>query len=312
MNTYLALVKREILDGKNGYIRVPLILSGLALAMVFLSSVGVGEFNLVNDFDRNEIHNVGDMLNLAQQKEADELPAAITAGYWVVNALMWVAFPFVIFFSLLGSLYEERRDRSILFWKSMPVDDWQEVAVKLLTTVLVTPIIFFGVAIAAQLTTALVLSVVVLFQGGPVSALWPLGLMISSWFSMFGHYVIWALWALPVLAWVLFVSAYASRLPFMWAILTPVVIIIAERMFLGTHVFAEWMGRQLGGWQEWALHDIENSVHVRGPRDVLNLVFGTAQWEALKFSLTSMRFWSGLVIAGGFVYGAIELRKRGT
>jgi len=312
MNTYLALVKREILDGKNGYIRVPLILSGLALAMVFLSSVGIGELNLVRDIDHDQVHNIGDALNLAQQEEPADLPAAVTAGYWVMSALMWVAFPFVIFFSLLGSLYEERRDRSILFWKSMPVDDWQEVAAKLFTTVLVTPVIFFGVAIAAQLTSAVLLSVVVLFQGGPVSALWPLGLMISSWFSMFGHYVIWALWALPVLAWVLFVSAYASRLPFMWAILTPVIIILAELMFFDTHVFAEWLGRQLGGWQEWAFHDLGQGRHIDGPREALNMVFGAAQWEALKFSLTSMRFWSGLVVAGGFVYGAIELRKRGT
>jgi len=312
MNTYLALVKREVLDGKNGYIRVPIILAGLTVAMVILSSLGVGELNLIRDIDHHEVHNIGDALNLAQQEEAADLPAAVTAGYWVISALMWVSFPFVIFFSLLSTLYEERRDRSILFWKSMPVDDWQEVAAKLFTIVLVTPVIFLCVAIAAQLVSALFLSIVVLFQGGPVLALWPLGFMISSWFSMLGHYILWALWALPVLAWVLFVSAYASRLPFMWAILTPVVIIIAEGTFLETHVFAEWLGRQLGGWQEWALDDLGRGMDIRGPRDALNMVFGAAQWEALKFSLSSMRFWSGLVIAGGFVYGAIELRKRGT
>ncbi len=312
MNTYIALVKREILDGKNGYIRVPLILSALTMAMVFLSSVGVGELNLVNDIDHDRVKNIGDALSLAKQEEASELPAAITAGYWVISLLMWAAFPFVIFFSLLSSLYEERRDRSILFWKSMPVDDWQEVAAKLFTIVLVTPVIFFAVAIAAQLVTALLLSIVVLFQGGPVLELWPLGLMISGWFSMFGQYVLWALWALPVLAWVLFVSAYASRLPIMWALITPLAIIIAEGMFLDSHVFASWLGRQLGGWTQWALNDIGHGLDIDGPRDVLGLVFGAAQWEALTFSLTSMRFWSGLVIAGGFVYGAIELRKRGT
>lgn len=313
MNTYIALVKREILDGKNGYIRVPLILAGLTVALVILSSLGLGELNLIKEMDNHRVENLGQALELAQAEEGRELPAAVTVGYWMLSVLTWMAFPFVVFFSLLGSLYEERRDRSILFWKSMPVDDWQEVLVKLFTTVLVAPLIFLAVAIAAQLIIAFFLSFVVLFQGGPVLALWPLGLMISSWFSAIGHYVIWALWALPVLAWVLFVSAYASRLPFMWAILTPIVIIIAEGMFLETTVFAEWIGRQLGGWQEWAFsRDDFDRIDVDGPSDMLSLLFGAAQWEALKYSLMSSRFWFGLVVAAGFVFGAIELRKRAT
>ncbi len=310
MNTYIALVKREILDGKNGYIRVPAILAAITIVLVVLSASGLGELNLVEDFDRHEIENIGDALAMAKEREGAELPAAVTVGYWMLSVLTWMAFPFVIFFSLLGSLYEERRDRSILFWKSMPVDDWQEVLVKLFTTVLIAPLIFLAVTIAAQLIIAFFLSIVVLFQGGPVMSLWPLGLMISSWFSAIGHYVIWALWALPALAWVLFVSAYASRLPFMWAVLVPIVIIAAEGMFFETYEVARWIAIQLGAWQDFAFQGVHPNIE--GPRDVLGLVFGRAQWEAFTYSVTSGRFWFGLVIAAGFVFGAIELRKRAT
>lgn len=309
MNTSIALIKREILDGKNGYIRVPLILAALTVSLVLLTSVGVGELNFIDDFDRTEIQNFGEGLEIAKAEKGDELPAAVTVGYWALSVLTWMAFPFVVFFSLLGSLYEERRDRSILFWKSMPVDDWQEVLAKLFTTVIVCPMIFLAIAIAAQLTIAFLLSIVVLFQGGPVSSLWPVGLMLSSWFSALGHYVLWALWALPVLAWVMFVSAYANRLPFMWAILTPLVLVIAESMFFDTHTIISWIGIQLGGWQDIAFAHYEDSVS--GPRDVLNVIFGRAQWDGLGYSLASPRFWTGLVIAGGFVFGSIELRKRG-
>jgi ABC-2 type transport system permease protein len=310
MNTSIALIKREILDGKNGYIRVPLILAGLTIALVLLTSVGVGELNFIDGFKSGKIQNLGEGLELAKQEKAGELPAAVTVGYWALSILTWMAFPFVVFFSLLSSLYEERRDRSILFWKSMPIDDRQEVLAKLFTTVIVCPLIFLVIAIAAQLIIAFLLSIVVLFQGGPVSSLWPVGLMLSSWFSAFGHYLLWALWALPVLAWVMFVSAYAERLPFMWAILTPVVLVIAENMFFDTHTILSWIGIQLGAWQDFAFaHYNEDPT---GPRDVLNIMFGRAQWEGLLYSLTSLRFWSGLVIAAGFVFGSIELRKRGT
>lgn len=310
MNTYIALVKREILDGKNGYIRVPIILAAITIALVVLSASGVGQISLIDDFERHEIHNLGDALNKAQQEEGAELPAAITVGYWAISILTWMAFPFVIFFSLLSALYEERRDRSILFWKSMPIDDWQEVLVKLFVPVVVGPAIFLAVTIAAQLVVAFFLSFVVLFQGGPVLELWPLGLMISSWFSAISHYLIWALWALPLLAWVLFVSAYASRLPFMWAILVPAVIFIAEGMFFETYEVLRWVGIQLGGWQDFAFNDMHPNID--GPRDVLGLIFGRAQWEALTYSLGAPRFWFGLIVAAAFVYGSIELRKRAT
>lgn len=310
MNTYIALVKREIYDGINGYFRVPLVLAGLTIALVFLGATGIGELNFVNDIDDHRVENLGDALRLAQMEEGEHLPAAVTGGYWMLSVLTWVALPFVIFFSLLGSLYEERRDRSILFWKSMPVYDWQEVAVKLFVPVVAAPFMFLGIVIAAQLVIAVVLSIAVLFQGGPVLELWPLGLMISGWFSMATHYLIWALWALPVLAWVLFVSAYASRLPFMWAILTPVVIIIAEGSFFETYEFARWLGIQIGGWQGFAFQYMDHDIH--GPRDVLNLIFGPAQWKAFTYTLTSGRFWLGLVAAAGLVYGTIELRKRAT
>lgn len=308
MNTYIALAKREILDGKNGYIRVPVILAAITIALVVLSAAGIGEVSLIDDFDRHDIHNLGDALERGAIEEPEEMPAGITVGYWAISILTWMAFPFVLFFSLLSALYEERRDRSILFWKSMPVDDWQEVLVKLAVPVVGAPLFFLAVTIAAQLVIAFLLSIVVLFQGGPVLELWPLGLMIGSWISAIGYYLIWALWALPVLAWVLFVSAYANRLPFMWAILVPVVIMVAEGLFFDTHEVLRWVGIQMGGWEEYAFG--RTSGHVDGPRDALAMFFGRVQWEALTYSLGSLRFWTGLLVAAGFTYGAIELRKR--
>lgn len=310
MNTFTALIKREILDGKNGYIRVPAILAALSVFLVVVSTIGFGatiEFDGVFD-NHDRIKNFGEALELAAESEKGEteLPAAVALSYWVMGGISWVALPFVVFFSLLSALYEERRDRSILFWKSMPVADWQEVLAKLITPVLVAPLVFLGVAIAAQLLVAFFLSFVVLFQGGPVLELWPLATMMSTWAMFVVHYAMSTLWMLPLLAWVLFVSSYASRLPFMWAVLPPAVVFAVEGILFETTNVLRWFAIHLGGWQvQYGNHDVD----IDGPSDFLALVFGET-WEAFTHSLTSGQFWVGLIIAGGFVFGAIEMRKR--
>tara|TARA_R110002096_G_scaffold164059_4_gene331733 strand:+ start:1521 stop:2468 length:948 start_codon:yes stop_codon:yes gene_type:complete len=313
MNILKALVKREILDGKNGYLRVPVVLAGITVALLALSALGFGnmiEFHGMEGgtMHREGIENLGDAVTRLHEKEPENAPAAIAVGYWGMSALAWMAFPFVVFFSLLGALYEERRDKSILFWKSMPVADWQEVAVKLFVPVIVAPLVFLGVTIAAQIIIAFFLSVVVLFEGGPVLVMWPLGYMMGSWLAGISMYLIYAMWALPVFAWILLVSAFSNRMPFMWAVLLPGVAIAMENLFLDTNVVGSWIGMHVGGWMEFAFAGHHKDIN--GPRDLLVELLGGPQLEALGYSVTSLHFWAGLVVAGGIVYATIEKRKR--
>jgi len=308
MNTFQALVKREFLDGKNGYLHVPLILAGIALLLVLLSSFGLGT---VTNFELGdaEFRNLSEAMNRGLVEKPDELPAIVALGYWAMSLLAWVAFPFVIFFSLLGALYEERRDRTILFWKSMPVSDWQEVLAKFLTPILVAPLIFIAVTIVLQLAIALVLSVVLVVQHGPVGVLWPLGLMVSGWTMALIQYLMWILWAAPVLAWVLLVSAFAPRMPFLWVVLPPFVLIAIEGLFTHTHYLADWLGIHLGGWRETMVPQMSGTVH--GPRELTEMVFNMGMgWQSLLDSLASAQFWFGLLITAGFLFTAIQLRKR--
>jgi len=310
MNIFKALVMREILDGKNGYIRVPIILAAVTIVLLFLSSIGFGNAIHFDGMEREGIGNLGDAIALGVEKEGNDMPAGITIGYWFMTALPWVAFPFVVFFSLLGSLYEERRDRSILFWKSMPTADWQEVLAKLFVPIIIAPLIFLAVVIASQLVIALLLSIVVLFQGGPMLEMWPLGLMIKTWFAGISMYYVHALWALPLFAWVSLVSVYASRMPFLWAVLAPAILIAVEAIFFETHRIGQWVGIHMGGWMEGAFRHYGGQREPNGPREVLEALMGGPQWDALTYSLGSLHFWAGLAIAGGFVYATIEMRKR--
>jgi ABC-2 type transport system permease protein len=314
MNIFKALVMREILDGKNGYLRVPVILAGLTIILLVLSSLGFGNVIYFDGMEQKDVSHLGlgDALSHLSEKDPAEASAAVALGYWAMTALPWVAFPFVVFFSLLGTLYEERRDRSILFWKSMPTADWQEVAAKLFVPIIVAPVIYLVVTIVAQIVVALFLSVVMLFQGGSLLVLWPLGWMIEMWVVSLANYYIWALWALPLLAWIALVSSYASRMPFLWAILAPAILIAVERIFFDTHRIGSWIGMRLGGWVDGAMEEYGQSLprDMDGPRDVLQAIIGTPFFDTLIYSFASLHFWSGVVIAGGFVYATIEMRKR--
>jgi len=307
MNIFKALVMREILDGKSFYIRTPAILASLTVVLLVLSTLILGEIHL-DTVNGNEVKNIGEGMALLQQKEPEEVSSAVTLMYWGITMLTWFAFPFVIFFSLLGTLYEERRDRSIMFWKSMPVADWQEVLAKLFVPLIVAPLIFLGVTIATQLVISIFMGIVVLFQGGPALEMFPLGLMFTSWVILLGHYLMGMLWGLPLLAWLLLVSAFANRVPFLWAVLPPFVLVAIEGIFLKSYSVAKWIGIHMGGWRE----ALENRIvqNIDGPRDVFNLVINAGLTESAAITFSSLNMWVGIVIAAGFTYAAIEMRKR--
>ncbi len=315
MNTFSALIKREILDGQNGMIKAPLIFAVFAIGIVLITAIAFGprlEFDDV--FVNGEHVTLGDQISkaLETEKGQQDISAAVTITYWASASLPWIVLPFVIFFGLLATLYEERRDRSILFWKSMPVADWQEVLAKFVTLVFIAPVITFVIVVATQIVIALILSVFVLFQGGPVMEMWPLGLMISSWASFFPDYLLWALWASPLLAWLLFVSSYANRMPLLWAIVPIAAIGAVEGIVMKTTNFLEWIGWHLarGVVEAQYGHLMHGDVDIDGPRDVYDVVLGASSFDMYAFSFGTPQFWLGLVIAGAFIYGAIEMRKR--
>ncbi|WP_155895743.1 hypothetical protein [Kordiimonas gwangyangensis] len=97
-------------------------------------------------------------------------------------------------------------------------------------------------------------------------------------------------------------------MPFLWAILPPFVVMIVEELFLDSHVIASWVGTHMGGWQDGAFRDMPNDFD--GPRDLLMALVNGLQWQGLSYSFANPQFWLGIVIAGGFLWGAVELRKR--
>ena len=215
----------------------------------------------------------------------------------------------VTFFYLLDSLFAERKDRSILFWKSMPVSDSQTVLAKLTTAMGVVPAITLTVSYITFVALLFIISLVVLFSGGSVIELilapLPVGRLL--WFTVYTAGAVW-LWYAPIFGWLLLVSVWAKRLPILWATLVPISIGTIEAMTTYDTRFFNLIGDRFARFFEigYTKHDLEFEFTMDDvPRDFTESVLS----PNLQGLLTDPGLWGGLVVAAVFVAGAIMLRR---
>lgn len=133
---------------------------------------------------------------------------------------------------LLSSLYKDRKDKTILFWKSLPVSEKINVLVKLFFGAFC----YTGVALIIAWITCIIIFVLIFFaqfllgaQGiftAILSELTFMNFIVLPLISLFMA----ALWGVPVFGYVLFVSALVKRAPFFMAIWPPLAVIIIEKI----------------------------------------------------------------------------------
>ena len=152
------------------------------------------------------------------------------------------------------ALYGERRDRSVLFWKSLPVADVTTVMAKLCVAALIIPVLVWASTVLVYLVITMVSSAVALVHHDNAFRVWGQAEVAqNSALLLFHLIVLHGLYAAPLYAWLLLVSAWAPRAPFMWAVLPPVAIAILERLAVGsTHFVDMTIGRLSGGMQPTA------------------------------------------------------------
>ena len=192
----------------------------------------------------------------------------------------------VVFFYLLDCLFTERRDRSILFWKSLPVSDAKTVLSKLFVALVAVPLWSWALSLVVGLVVFGVVAAQV--SGTPAAGLgtWHGGTWLTVQAAMLGKMVIAALWYLPVAGWLLLVSVLAKRAPFLWATLPFLVFSLAERIALGSNVVGALVAQRLFGFRE------EVSLMSEFPL------------------LASPGLWIGVAVGAALVYAAIRVRRR--
>lgn len=176
---------------------------------------------------------VGPAEALSMVPQAKQLKI-ISLFYAAVAMLVFLVMGTIAFFYSLESLYSDRRDRSVLFWKSLPLSDAETVLAKFFTAAVAIPAVAAVAALVAQLIAAAGASAKVAMIGGDASVLWNSAVLGSALGSSGLLAVVSVLWYAPLVAYLLVVSAWAPRSPFLWAGLPPLALVMLERITLGT------------------------------------------------------------------------------
>lgn len=237
-----------------------------------------------------------------------EIVTGMVGGIAVL--ITWVT-AITAFFYLLDALHGERKDRSVLFWKSMPVSDTTTVLSKMFTALVGAAAIVIAVTIVTQVVVLLLASVILAISGASPAPIWsnlqPFQLAVAL---VYGQLAL-VLWYAPVAAWLLFVSAWAKRTPILWATLTPIAIMLFERVAIGTRYVQDMLTYRLrdvmrvvfvpsSGPAKFTIDDGVSTGAV--PRRVFDLI------DPLGY-FSNPWLWVGLVVAAGLVAAAIWMRR---
>jgi hypothetical protein len=153
------------------------------------------------------------------------------------NLFLLVMF-FVTLYYLVSCLFDDRKDKSILFWKSLPVSEWQEVLSKLAVATVAAPLVYLAVSIVTQiLQVFLAMLLVWRMDGSATEMVLSRVEFVPLFMNQVGGMLVWVLWSLPVYAWFMLASAASKRSPFLMGIAIPIGIVIAEELLFGTEYF---------------------------------------------------------------------------
>ena len=263
------LIRRELWENRGGVIWTPVVIAIVVCVLMLIAlAAGRGIVNqgieLEQFFEWTSGHGLNQDLDqpvkiidfnagaLVVSADAEfsigNLDEELTPSYGmammqhiVVACFSVVAF-IVACIYLLGALFNDRKDRSILFWKSLPISETSNVLSKLIFAATVIPL------------TALIISIPVQVVGGNVIA-WAYSQ--SPDFTYFGVFselsliqvllihmllvVVLGIKTFPLFSWLLFASAVSRRAPALIAIVAPIFIIAVESLIFDTSYFSEFV-----------------------------------------------------------------------
>ena len=272
---------RELWENRSIYI-APLIVAAVQVFGFAITTIGLA--------DRRRAVL---LLDPAHQRAAIEQP-------YDLAAMMMIFIVFIVgVFYCLDALHGERRDRSILFWKSLPVSDLTTVLSKATIPLVVLPVIAFATTVCVQVIMVLETSVVLIFHGMSPATTWAHFPVFQNWLVMLYGLIAIALWHAPIYGWLLLVSAWARRATFLWAVLPLIVIQIFEKITFGTHYFGKLVQHRLMGFAPHAF-----GFHGEGHPTIDSL----AQLTPGTY-LSSAGLWLGLLFAAAFIAAAVRLRR---
>jgi ABC-2 type transport system permease protein len=299
-------VRRELWENRSLYI-APLAVAGLVLFGFVISL-----FSLARHAKE-----------IRETMTPDSMDAITILPYDIAAVAIIVVSVIVGFFYCLSALYNERRERSILFWKSLPVSNLTTVLSKMFMPVAVLPAVVFAVVVVLQLVMLLLNSAGRGVAGLSVPDLWAHVPLIEMSVALLYGVIALALWHAPVYAYLILVSGWAKKTPILWAVLPPLGLILVERLAFGTDYVGRLIDYRLGGGLDAAFlpprflpmqslhkHAVETHAVAHGTHHGMQgiPVFGFAQIDIVGF-LSTPGLWAGLIVAAGLLAAAVWMRR---
>ncbi len=319
MNTLKWLIRREFWEHKGGLVWAPVGVAALLLGLLTVSVVlALATGNLgsnplqIGPVELTDPEQIRELLASPDTREA--VSSSLSVIYSVAAIPLALTMGFVVLFYFIGALHEDRANRSVLFWKSLPLSDRHTVLSKLATGLVLAPLVTWAVALMLALLVNLVLGIALLFLG------------VNIFGEMFGHarfytlaleYLgilpIHALWALPTAGWLLMVSAWARSKPFLWAVGVP----LLAAMLLA------WLEQLTklpidAGW--FANHVVERVLFGAVPESWIPMQDGHIEFPDADFGegsplfaswklLATAELWLGALAGAAMLMLAIRLRR---
>ena len=276
MNELYWSVRRELWENRSIYL-APLIVAAVVLFSTFIITLGLP----------SRVRDAGG--DAAKQR------AAIARPFKVAPAPIMLTTFIVGFFYCLDALYGERRDRSILFWKSLPVSDRTTVLSKASIPLIVLPGIALVLSVIVQLALLFLGTMIFIGNGMSPARLWGAVRFVPNVLIMIYGLTVHVLWFAPIYALLLLISAWARRAPVLWFAVPLLIIGAVERIvFSASHV--SMLQYRLAGAMSAAFDNPD------GHYDRLS------QLSPLRF-MTTPGLWFGLLLAAVFLLLAVRLRR---
>jgi ABC-2 type transport system permease protein len=211
---------------------------------------------------------------------------------------------------LLDCLYAERRDRSILFWKSLPVSDTRTVLAKLLVGLVLVPLGTFVLAALTSLLASAILALRLALAGPGAAPLWDSATWLRTQGLMLYTLLAALLWYAPYAAYLMLASAWARRWPSAWAIIPPILLGLFEYMIFGTHYVRQVAQRGFGELMALIFRDRGGAANA-GAANAGDAIghHVMSQYPEPSALFASPQLWLGLAAAALMLVLAIRLRS---
>ena len=290
-----AMIVREIQEHKVAFVYAPFFVSIIlcfVIASVYFGGTNIqtDQFNFSTEYYDEEIRQA--MQSVSSVSRID----IVRTGLLVLGFPILLTVGFGLLAYSLSTFADERKDRSLIFWRSLPVSDLTTVLSKVFIVTLIVPLMVIPYIILLQLVS--MTSASIFFATNDIVSFgWLWGsYIITDWFRIIFSLWAQALWSLPLFLWLMLAGTYAAR-PIAGAIVPPVILIVLEGVIFKTNLVLEFIENRIGFWSRSDSFPKEyQEIRVVDISDIL-LLFST------------QAFWIGILASVILVAGIVYVRS---